>query len=360
MNITEDGALPVGATFLPLNGYVPVFREEDRYDRRYLVGERGKSEGLSLIDQVEVGSPKTFHHLAQLALSQKDQDEFYGLPALATFKADVDNLGALFACGLPRKLFTLSRLSTMSRQLHNFFTVYLPYALAREAKGAFRNVYTVFAGGDDLFLIGPWTEIRDLALFLRHKFREYVCENSKIHFSAGIVLHKPYTPVDLLARKSEEALSSAKKDKNRVTMFGVVVPWEEFEELRKIEEKLEQWTEEGCLSRGSLYRLNELAFMAAEEICLLTRTQIPLSRLRCLKWRAFLRYFLVRQLERAKGCPQKYESLVFDLAQWLDTYREAFIIALWPLLYRTRKQRVKGGAYGLGGKDLERQSQRAD
>lgn len=39
-----------------------------------------------------------------------------------------------------------------------FFVVYLPHLLKTHPD--FRDVYTVFAGGDDLFLIGPKQDAR--------------------------------------------------------------------------------------------------------------------------------------------------------------------------------------------------------
>ena len=341
LNIAEDGSIPVKATFAPINGYVPVFREEDKYDYRYLVGQKGEAKKFSLIDQIESGYPKTFYHLAQLALVPKAQNDFYGLPALAVLKADVDNLGAIFGCGLPPELFTLSRLSTMSRQLNNFFTVYLPYALRNEKNGAFRDIYTVFAGGDDLFLIGPWNKVRDLASFLREKFARYVCENPRLHFSAGITLHKPHTPVDLLAQESELALEEAKKGtKNQVHMFGETVTWDGFTELFQVEEKLKAWHEKGWLSRRTLYRLNELCELAREEERLSALGSIPWHRLQCVKWPAYLRYFLVRAIRRELGRDWEapYQEMVNEIYARLKHFRGRFVLALWPLLYNTRKQ----------------------
>ena len=345
LNITEDGTVPVGATFLPVNGYVPKYAPEDNQDDCLLAGEKSDSKKEELIDAIKEGLPKTFHHLAQKALSlktEKGRKYCYGFPALATFKADVDNLGAIFACGLPPELFTLSRLSTMSRQLHNFFTVYLPYALARENGGAFRDIYTLFAGGDDLFLIGPWTEIVELASFLRPKFKAYVCENPELHFSAGIILHKPHVPVDLLAHESEEALRKAKsrREKDSVCLFGEVAPWGEFEKLQEVKRALEEWYRRGYLSRRILYRLNELANLAAEEERLLNSGPVPIHRLQCVKWPAFLRYFLVRQGERLREPLENYQDLILRLSLWLAKYRGRFKLALWPLLYNTRKQPV--------------------
>jgi len=329
LNVEDNGEAPIGATFLPINGYVPVFSEKDKHDDRYL-------------DQIEIGHPKTFYHLAQLALIQKGED-FYGLPALGVFKADVDNLGAIFGCGLPQELFTLSRLATMSRQLNNFFTIYLPYCLKNEREGYFQNVYTVFAGGDDLFLIGPWNVMRDLALFLREKFTQYVCENPELHFSAGLTLHKPHVPVDLLAEESEDALNAAKQveDKNSICMFGRVVPWKEFQDLRQIEEKLARW-HENFLTRSALYRLNELCTLAEEAHQFISLGSIPWHKLQCVKWPAYLRYFLVRTIKREVGenWEDIYQETVTNLYQWLAQYEGKFVIALWPLLYNTRKQRL--------------------
>ncbi len=341
----KAGKPPVGATFLPINGYVPVFKEEDQYFDCLLAGQKQEQKYEELIEDIKEERPKSFYHLAQKALRAEFEDQkikCYGLPALGVLKADVDNLGAIFGCGLPEGLFTISRLSTMSRQLNNFFTIYLPYALEYEKNGRFQDIYTVFAGGDDLFLIGPWNRVRELALFLREKFAAYVCENPKLHFSAGITLHKPHVPVDLLAEEAEEALSRAKTEpKDQVSMFGQVVSWKAFQELFEIEQTLASW-HEGFLSRGALYRLNDLLALAEEEARLLSSGSIPWHRLQCVKWPAFLRYFLVRLIERqVKNDWQViYQQVVTQLYTWIHQYRGNLVLALWPLLYETRKQRL--------------------
>ncbi len=342
----KEGKAPVGVTFLPINGYVPVFKEEDQYFDCLLAGQKQEQKYEELIEDIKEERPKSFYHLAQKALRAEfvnQKIKCYGLPALGVLKADVDNLGAIFGCGLPGKLFTISRLATMSRQLNNFFTIYLPYALEYEKNGRFQDIYTVFAGGDDFFLIGPWNRIRELALFLWEKFAVYVCENPKLHFSAGITLHKPHVPVDLMAEEAEEALNFAKKEpKDQVSMFGQVVSWREFEKLFEIEQTLTNWYRENIFTRRGLYRLNELAALAHEEARFLSVAAIPWHRLQCAKWPAYLRYFLVRMVERQvkENREQTYEDLVSKLYTWLAKYRGSFVLALWPLLYKTRKQRL--------------------
>ena len=93
-----------------------------------------------------------------------------GFEALGILKADVDNLGTIFSFGIKNK--TISKVASLSRQLNYFFSLYLPYLLKNNKK--YKNIYTVFAGGDDLFLIGPWNIIIDFSKELNEEFRLYV------------------------------------------------------------------------------------------------------------------------------------------------------------------------------------------
>ncbi|MGQ9921966.1 MAG: type III-A CRISPR-associated protein Cas10/Csm1, partial [Desulfobacca sp.] len=145
-----DLSLPLTTTALPLeitrrflNGYVPEVRPEDRGDPR--LAEFAAAE---LVPE----NPKTLGQLARQALTFTSvAGQYEGLEALGVLKADVDNLGVIMLEGLPPEKFTLARLATLSRQMHFFFCFYLPYLLQKEKD--FQDTYTVFAGGDDLFVI---------------------------------------------------------------------------------------------------------------------------------------------------------------------------------------------------------------
>ncbi|RLA92974.1 MAG: hypothetical protein DRG83_21670, partial [Deltaproteobacteria bacterium] len=120
-----------------------------------------------------------------------------------------------------------------------------------------------------------------------------------------------------------------------------VVTWGDFGSLNnEVRRKLTTWYEQNLLSRRGLYRLNELCAMADEEGRLLIQGDIPVYKLQCLKWRAFLRYFLTRSLSQRLGNQwrQIYDELSLTIFQWLSEYKGRFILALWPLLYRTKKQ----------------------
>lgn len=242
----KDGKVSRRITAKFISGYVPGYDESDLEDDRYLVGRKSEQKKLELIEQIQTGKegkiPKTFSHIA---LKSLDKDTHCGTEALGILKADVDNLGRIFACGIKQERNSLSRLATMSRQMNHFFSIYLPYALSTNEQ--FKNIYTVFAGGDDLFIIGPWNRIIDFAAFLKGSFSEYVCNNHQITISVGISLNKPGEPVKTISERAENALAKAKEhevrsaSRNAITVFEETVKWETFKELCEIRKSVEAW-----------------------------------------------------------------------------------------------------------------------
>ncbi|MBF0497394.1 MAG: type III-A CRISPR-associated protein Cas10/Csm1 [Deltaproteobacteria bacterium] len=322
-----------------INGYVPTFSKYDEEDRRYGDPAKSDNKSIELRSQIIEGDPKTFSHLALLAKIPTDKEnEFRGVEALGILKADVDNLGMHMTCGLPEDRLSISRMSTLSRRLDLFFSLYLPYELSQNPK--FNNIYTVFAGGDDLFLIGPWNRIFDLACFLKDRWAEYVCHNDRITFSAGISLHKPHTPVTRLAEASEEALEASKdKGRDRLTVFAETVKWNKLGELTKIKEEFSSWLGANLINNAMLYRLNGLIELAKEEEIVVKQDKLDLSRLNCLKWRAYLYYTVARNAAKElKGDDRtkKVEEITLQLAQWLDRHKGKMIIPLWQILYEVR------------------------
>ena len=74
-----------------------------------------------------------------MALEKGDRPEnCRGLEALGILKTDVDELGFWMACGLPPADLNLTRLACLSRQLHFYFSFYLPQLLKTEPKKSFR------------------------------------------------------------------------------------------------------------------------------------------------------------------------------------------------------------------------------
>lgn len=335
----ERDSLASNVTLKMINGYVPVYEEEDKHDERILLTQKSEEKKLEAIDQIQLGDPKTFAHIAAKALLlDEEKQDCMGVDALGVLKADVDNLGLLMSCGLKAERFTVSRLATLSRQLNTFFAYYLPYKLNNN--NHFKDVYTVFGGGDDLFLIGPWNRMLDLAVELTKDFNRYCCDNPQIHLSAGIHYCKANIPLDALATQAEEALDKAKQgQKNQVTVFGETVPWSRMENLIDISQKMRAWYEEGLVTRSMFYKLNEIIHMAAREKQVLSGNEIYFRDMHVTKWRALLSYFAVRNV--AKSSPKeerekKVNEVLGLMAQWLGRHGGSLKIPLWHFLYNTR------------------------
>lgn len=241
-----------------INGYVPRFRAVDLSE-----AEQGKYDGLDKEDRDNetLDAPKTLNHLARDDRRLDENEQWIGEEALMTLKGDVDNLGLIFQTGLKPTKPTFAKMAALSRQMNAFFAVYLPSLCAQE----FPDTYTVFAGGDDFFLIGPWHSTLKLAAKMKTEFDRYVADNPDIHFSAGLSMTKPGLPIRQLAGLAEEALDAAKAHnpqsanpapKNAATAFGESVPWDIFDELMGQRLKgLEDLVERNELSKGYLYAL---------------------------------------------------------------------------------------------------------
>lgn len=155
-----------------------------------------------------------------------------GQPLLGFLKADVDQMGELFVFGLKRKqvsLDTMSRLATMSRLFDLFFSGYIESLLSSE----FRDCYTVFSGGDDLFLVGPWDKIIKLAERIYKDFSSFA-GNQDVHISAGIsITHHDY-PIARAADLVDKALEKSKDaGRDRITIHGKTLKWAEWASIKE-------------------------------------------------------------------------------------------------------------------------------
>jgi CRISPR-associated protein Csm1 len=200
----------------------------------------------------ETGDVLEFGEIAEKASGKK---------YLGYLKADVDNLGLIFSKGLatggqktPDRR-SISRVTTLSRSLEYFFSGYLRHFL--ESK--YPNTYTVFSGGDDLLLIGPWDQVFALAADLQEDFARYTCHNKAWGLSAGIAVVGSSTPIlhaqDMVKRSLE--LSKERVGKNCITAFSTTMSWEEYRSALKQALQLARWMEDGTLNTGKVFRLFE-------------------------------------------------------------------------------------------------------
>ncbi len=155
-----------------------------------------------------------------------------GVEWLGALRMDVDNLATVFIEKLGDNA-TISRLATLSESLRFFFEAYLP-RLCREynAKQKHEILELIYAGGDDLFLVGGWSALPQIAKQIRDEFREFVT-GDHVTLSGGIAIqHKKY-PLYQFALQSGEAQNAAKRlhDKNAIVFLQKPIAWTDFENV---------------------------------------------------------------------------------------------------------------------------------
>ena len=217
----------------------------------------GKWEKNRCVDKF--GDPWDFENYAENA---------EGIKRMGILRMDVDNLGMVFIKGLyfperqgkgqekgwgnitgkPKPMASISRMVTLSRQLNLFFSGYLPRILDEKE---FDKTQIIYAGGDDLFIIGSWHQLPDLAAKIRAEFREFCCLNPVFSISGGMTLQGGKYPIYKGAQQAGEAEKKAKKlreewgisqtDQHKDCFcFLTPIAWEDFETAKKIRTLLEE------------------------------------------------------------------------------------------------------------------------
>jgi CRISPR-associated protein Csm1 len=152
-----------------------------------------------------------------------------GIELIGCLRMDVDDFGDLFSGELVKS--GVAALSNLSRSMNLFFKGYLneicgmnlgglsaedhpdfPLDITEKktSKTDYRYVSIVYAGGDDLFIVGAWDDVAELAFDINTCFREFSCSNPKVHLSAGVTLNKPKFPLYQMARTAKDAEEVAK------------------------------------------------------------------------------------------------------------------------------------------------------
>lgn len=307
------------------------------------------------------GLPVEFSELAK-----QSGGEGTGIERIGILRAGVDNLGAAFLCGLPKKYDTLSRKAVLSRLLSFFFKRGIngicsgnlpkgctPFTLFQGENKKERKIHIIYSGGDDMFLAGSWDDILEVAVDLRHAFQIYT--NEKLTFSAGIGFFKPSFPISQMAQKTEALESYAKNlpGKNGVALFGEVTQykangekeetvrytWDDFEKgvcgeklpfLQKHFE-LQDNPKSPLLfaGKGRLYRMLELMREAKDNHLNLARFAYVLARME------------PKKDQRLKQ--ETYRQVRNQLYQWYqsDVDRQQLITAIELLVYYSRDKGVE-------------------
>ncbi|MEM7128531.1 MAG: type III-A CRISPR-associated protein Cas10/Csm1 [Chloroflexota bacterium] len=185
--------------------------------------------------------------------SELAEDTRTSLKRLGVLKADVDNLANILATGVDRR--SAAQTAMLSDSLTLFFGGWLD-KLCRDMEIAPKvwskdKVYILYAGGDDLLIIGTWDVMPYLAQRIAQDFEEFTGENPGVHLSAGIVLVGGKEPLYAAADAADSQLDQAKgkgeanPTKNSINFLGKTYQWHVFGEIIKWQRNLVEMRSKG-------------------------------------------------------------------------------------------------------------------
>ncbi|MEW6772695.1 MAG: hypothetical protein AB1304_01705 [Bacteroidota bacterium] len=193
--------------------------------------------------------------------SELAEDQQSGLKRLGILRMDVDNLGSVFSSGLP----SFSHYSTLSYFLDMFFKYYLNHLWGSNPQ--YRNSTTIiYSGGDDLFIVGRWNKIIELAHKIYSQFREWV--NNSLTLSAGVAIVRPKFPIlkaALMAGEEEELAKShqfSNTSKNSISFLSFPLSFDtEYDLVRRLKEHLSDHIRKKNISSSTIYKLYSFKMM---------------------------------------------------------------------------------------------------
>lgn len=337
--------------------------ENDLAIRLYLADYSAKNEN----DEV-----MTFDDLAK---SSCKTDK--GIKRLGVLRLDIDDLGIAFSSGFVSdkdkiednlRYATLSRYADLSKDISMFFKVAINKICAGDltgcvdfeekafnifgiAKAQKRKVNIIYAGGDDLFLVGAWDEVLEVAIDINRAFKQFT--NGKLTLSAGMAMFSPTYPISKMAEIAGllVQMSKNKKDKNSIALFGMetnlkangqleckhIYTWTDFEMMvckEKMNYLLARLSFDGdkfnklSVGKSLIYRLMDLIQLADED-------KLNIAR---------FAYVLARMQPKQDKDEQKrkvYEDFVSKMYQWINNNedKKQLATALNLLVYYLRDKK---------------------
>lgn len=300
-----------------------------------------------------------------------------GIKRLGVLRLDVDDLGIAFSSGFVNdkdkiednlRYATLSRYADLSKDISMFFKVAINKICAGDltgcvdfeekafnifgiAKAQKRKVNIIYAGGDDLFLVGAWDEVLEVAIDINRAFKQFT--NGKLTLSAGMAMFSPTYPISKMAEIAGllVQMSKNRKDKNSIALFGMetnlkangqleckhIYTWADFE-MKVCKEKmnylLARLSFDGdkfnklSVGKSLIYRLMDLIQLADED-------KLNIAR---------FAYVLAKMQPKQDKDEQKrkvYEDFVSKMYQWINNNedKKQLATALNLLVYYLRDKK---------------------
>lgn len=204
----------------------------------------------SVKEQVELGRKirKEYQNLSDADTFENYAKDSY----LGVLRMDMDNLGAAF-----RSCKTKDEYSIFSKQLTDFFETRLDQ-IWREKYHDMTDI--IYAGGDDLFIVGKWNVVVDFAERIHD---EFLLAFHNRTLSGGLAIVGGKFPIAKAAELAGEAEDKSKHfnadQKNAFTLLGVTVSWQnEFDYVKRQKCQFVELCKRDNMSRAILHKLMTL------------------------------------------------------------------------------------------------------
>lgn len=307
-----------------------------------------------------------------------------GIERYGVLRMDIDDLGRLFHRRMERP--GLLHSAALSAALTRFFEGWLNVIcteVAEDWQGAIARVtddagwqqrmrgrlklepgaelpargklpYVIYAGGDDLFVVGPWDVLPALAARIRRDLCSYVLRGyveraaplaeAPVTLSAGIVAESALYPLYQAADQAGEALRAAKRRtvrqaargpaewatvKDAITLLGVTVSWDELAQAERLAHTLARLIDVGVLAEER-DEPNRAPHALIQLLAGVARSyadaggEAAEERLAYGRWMPLLAYGLRRMADRAPAYNPELRRQILGLAgEALDLTRVA-------------------------------------
>jgi len=275
------------------------------------------------------GKGISFYAPVGVTLDVNDKDEKLGINRLGVLRADIDNLSKVFVRGLPDDKVSISRTSTLSRSLSYFFKAQIKEVLE---KGRYQ-AQIIYSGGDDLFLVGNWSDVLYAAIDIRKALDEYT-GNGVLTISAGIGMYEEKFPIARMAYEVGELESTAKlfsedgavPTKNAVALWSTDTVYSWLELIDFVEPRMRE-------IKVILHGDEKALTFAHQLLALLRDTENPASVPR-------LAYLLARHFDSKDGKGDDRGHIAKRLFEWAtdDKERRYLATALEWYVYSVREK----------------------
>lgn len=247
---------------------------------------------------------------------------------LGVLRMDVDGMGKKFIIGFS----TLDDYRNFSKRAKNFFEYYIGGRKYKKEDGIGKGylldevdqqsgkkyrdfVNVIYAGGDDLFIVGRWDKVIDFAKLIHQKTIEEFKDDAyidiftpekplrKISISGGVAIVKPKFPIAKAADMAGDAEDAAKqeKEKNAFNLFGKNISWEkEFDFVEEFKNKfvnyISNYNKDYGFGKSILHKI-----MLYSEIADMNVEREAKGKPKNYSYMWHISYFMTRFMEKFKG-----------------------------------------------------------